>query len=309
MLEITRYIKELLFLHDCVILPEFGGFVANYRSARIDKIQNVFLPPSKDIGFNRNLTQNDGLLINRLAEAEGVSYSDARKSVSFFVEDLWVRINRGEHVTLEGIGYFLYDKRHNLLFEPVKGANFLVDAYGMSDVDMPIAELSLPQRSFGSFMDVEQMRNLFSFGRVRYAVMGLSALVVLALLPLKLEQEGGMQFSSLNPVEVLDVTSVHDDYTNKARISDPAEIVQYEPQVDVLNTKKYYLIAGSFKNLDNARGVVQELRERNYPARMVRNNNLYSVAFNVFDSYYDADIFKRGVIAQDPDMSCWILKR
>ena len=55
-MDITKYIKELLFLHDCVILPGFGGFVANYKSAKIDEIRNVFFPPSKDIGFNREIS-------------------------------------------------------------------------------------------------------------------------------------------------------------------------------------------------------------------------------------------------------------
>ena len=51
MLEITKYIQELLFVHDCVILPGFGGFVANYRPAKIDENQQIVHPPSKDSGI------------------------------------------------------------------------------------------------------------------------------------------------------------------------------------------------------------------------------------------------------------------
>ena len=31
---VEHYISELLFLHDCVILPNFGGFVGNAQSMK-----------------------------------------------------------------------------------------------------------------------------------------------------------------------------------------------------------------------------------------------------------------------------------
>ena len=34
---IDTYISELLFLYDCVIIPEFGGFVGNNKSAILNK--------------------------------------------------------------------------------------------------------------------------------------------------------------------------------------------------------------------------------------------------------------------------------
>ena len=37
-LRLDSHISYLLHEHDCVILPAFGGFVANYHSAKIDPI-------------------------------------------------------------------------------------------------------------------------------------------------------------------------------------------------------------------------------------------------------------------------------
>ncbi|NLA48282.1 MAG: hypothetical protein GX876_02335, partial [Bacteroidales bacterium] len=64
-MDITSFIRELLFSHDCVIVPGFGGFVGNYAPARIDRATSTFYPPSKQISFNRNLRNNDGLLAGR----------------------------------------------------------------------------------------------------------------------------------------------------------------------------------------------------------------------------------------------------
>lgn len=94
-LDITAFIRELLFGHDCVIIPGFGGFIGNYTPARIDRSDNTFYPPVKQISFNRNLNHNDGLLIGRVSEAAGLNYADARNLVMEFAGDLTARLAKG----------------------------------------------------------------------------------------------------------------------------------------------------------------------------------------------------------------------
>jgi len=48
-MDISSYISELLFEHDCVIIPNFGGFICNYKPADIHPIQNTVSPPAKAI--------------------------------------------------------------------------------------------------------------------------------------------------------------------------------------------------------------------------------------------------------------------
>ena len=59
---IDNYICELLYDHDCVIIPGLGGFIANFEPARIIRKQHTIMPPSKKIAFNGKLKNNDGLL-------------------------------------------------------------------------------------------------------------------------------------------------------------------------------------------------------------------------------------------------------
>ena len=75
---VAHYISELLFLHDCVIIPEFGGFVGNNKSAVLNKNTNTIYPPSKEILFNKNLRINDGLLINHISNYEVISNENAK---------------------------------------------------------------------------------------------------------------------------------------------------------------------------------------------------------------------------------------
>ena len=62
MIELSQHIEVLLLENDCVIVPGLGGFVAHYTPA-IQVEENVFLPPTRTIGFNPQLKLNDGLLV------------------------------------------------------------------------------------------------------------------------------------------------------------------------------------------------------------------------------------------------------
>lgn len=127
------YINDLLYLHECVIIPGFGGFVTNYKSSHIDEKRGIFYPPTKEISFNRSLTKNDGLLVNWIVRKESITYEKANRRIAYFVEDLRVKLNQGKRIVLENVGILFYDRRFNILFEPVN-YNFLTDSWGMEEI-------------------------------------------------------------------------------------------------------------------------------------------------------------------------------
>ena len=52
-----KLVESLLFEFDCVILPGFGGFVAQKTNASIHPSGKFAYPASKTIAFNKNLNQ------------------------------------------------------------------------------------------------------------------------------------------------------------------------------------------------------------------------------------------------------------
>lgn len=312
--EISKYIQDLLFVHDCVILPGFGGFVANYRSARIDENQQMVFPPSKDLGFNRNLTQNDGLLINHLADLENLNYAEAEKAVMFFVEDIRVKIQRGEKVVIDDIGSFWKDKKHNLLFEPVN-QNYLVDSFGLEQLELPNVYKPVEER-IPSIVD-HQVKGFFTTKRVWYTSAAAVVLLAVALLPLNSERKSVLDSASMGFSG--DKNSLTESYVQlKPQISPPEELVKFDPKIEKnkipakiskTSKEKFYLIAGSFTTVENAKILQEELIARSYPAVIIKNKNLYSVAINQFDSRKAVDQFKKKAIAANPKSSYWVLKK
>ncbi len=318
MLEISKYIKDLLFIHDCVILPGLGGFVANYTPAEENLSTNEMLPPSKAVSFNKNLTQNDGLLINYLAEAENLNYSEAKRTVEFYIEDISVRLRRKERVVFSDIGDLFYNKRHNLQFEPTKNINFLVDLFGMESFELPcpIVERNSKIRTL---INKETFWNKYSLKRKAYAAVAIPFFLSLALIPGNLNKHQYKHTASLNIIEnVLDAQKTKTIKIGN-RISPANELVSFEskiiyakPKSEIENegTKgKYYLIAGSFANVENAKKFKKIVEASSYPAQIIKTKSLFAVALNEFDSKKEANQFRKEVLQKSPDRSCWILKK
>jgi nucleoid DNA-binding protein len=130
-MDITSFIRELLFSHDCVIVPGFGGFVGNYAPARIDRATSTFYPPSKQISFNRNLRNNDGLLAGRISEHQQISFNDSVSLIEEFVSDIRTRLERKEKVVFENIGFFSVNHEGSIQFEPEGNVNFHRSSFGL----------------------------------------------------------------------------------------------------------------------------------------------------------------------------------
>ena len=129
--EINARIGTLLYDHDCVLIPDFGGFVANLKGATLVPHQNAILPPRKVISFNQHLKQNDGLLIHLIGEELGLSYDDSMELVKKEVVHLHEQLLAGERLEFPKVGVIYRNKDQAIQFVPQAEANFLKSSYGL----------------------------------------------------------------------------------------------------------------------------------------------------------------------------------
>lgn len=139
---IERDLHDLLYAHDCVIVPHWGGFLTHYRSARLDEARKLVHPPGKDLSFNRHLVRNDGLLADHLAKREGIGFDAAAARIEAEVAEWRGSLDRSGRLEVERIGIFFRDAEHNLQFDPDKRTNFLKDAFGLRPLAaVPVARV------------------------------------------------------------------------------------------------------------------------------------------------------------------------
>jgi len=131
-MKLDLYISQLLFQYDCVVVPNLGGFVANYKPAFIQPIKNTLHPPSKGISFNKNLKNNDGLLINAISKALSLSYQEATKVVDDSVIEMNKVLKGEKKLVIENVGELFYDSENRIQFEPSTDVNYLLESYGLT---------------------------------------------------------------------------------------------------------------------------------------------------------------------------------
>lgn len=132
---LSKQLSKLLFVHDCVIVPGFGGFITNYRPATIHTQHHTFYPPSLQITFNAALLHNDGILINAYASALSVDFATAKSIVDEKVHAMRIALMKGNKVELDEIGYFITNRDNNIEFYPANKVNYLGEAYGFTRFD------------------------------------------------------------------------------------------------------------------------------------------------------------------------------
>lgn len=342
MSDVTAYIRELLFSHDCVILPSFGGFIGNYTPAVIERGSNTFSPPRKAISFNRNLNQNDGLLISRISAVRGSGYADARKVVEEFVQEVRGRLSKGEHVTFDLIGTFRNNSEGNPVFEPDGSTNFLLDSYGLPVFrrdpaeGYDVATRVLPRSNRGS-------ERVISRRMVWRAAVALPFIAAMIIVPLK--SDLFRNNASLNPLARTQLTEMEavtaadkraaelsgisggDEAAETATAGD--SIADREPESIVSEavdnsaaagnevagrvaapetTAAFHVITGSFRSQENAAGQQQVLASKGYAASVTgAANGYYRVSAASFATYQEADSARKAISQLFP--GTWILNR
>ncbi|MCO5258976.1 MAG: SPOR domain-containing protein [Crocinitomicaceae bacterium] len=134
MMKVEEIIGDLLIRHNCVIIPTFGGFVTQRTSAKIDYKTGVMSPPSKSLLFNRQLINNDGLLIAELAQRNEVSYEVAHNEISQIIQQWNATLSAGQRISIDKVGILFYDSERNICFEQDRYFNLLLSSYGLGNV-------------------------------------------------------------------------------------------------------------------------------------------------------------------------------
>lgn len=134
MLTIEGIIGDLLLRHNCVIVPAFGGFVAQRVGAQLDSANGTMTPPRKAILFNRQLINNDGLLIASYAQQNGVSYNDAQQAVNDSILRWDEQLKKGQRISIDRVGFLYLDAERNMCFEQDRFYNLLMESYGLGKI-------------------------------------------------------------------------------------------------------------------------------------------------------------------------------
>lgn len=134
MKDLIEHIDALIMEYDCVIIPDFGGFVLNKESASVRR-ENI-LPPSITVGFNPALKHNDGLLAESYMKSKSISYDTACKQIGESVKKINGFLGAKQPVIFPNLGAFVLNEESNLIFTPIKEKLHHPSTIGFSPIEL-----------------------------------------------------------------------------------------------------------------------------------------------------------------------------
>lgn len=343
-MNITENIQNLLYRHDCIILPGFGGFVANYKPAKVDYDRSFFSPPSKEISFNSQLQHNDGLLISDVSRSSGLAYIDAKKNVDEYVSEIKSKLEKGKKVVLEELGSFHFDKESLLQFEPDRSRNYLVDSFGLTSFEFSELEEYDVRKRIQTKQVAKASPTTNRRKIIRRVLIAVPILVALVVIPLKTNiLSPKKDYLSMDPFNQTELSNTSTSITKnelttkkvdsaslvpeiKEQESKPGdEIKSEDSETEILSedlnennntatnssviSPQYYIIAGSFESEINATRLHTNLVKDGYSSKVMdASNGFYRVALSGFSNYWEA---KKGMLEfkeNYPNEAYWIWK-
>jgi len=311
-MEVIQAIRKLLFLENCVIIPGLGGFVSQYRPAVIDKATGTFIPPTKEIVFNGELLQNDGILVSFVAEKSGIPMDTARKQVEGFVVETRKKLEQNIPVFINGIGQFTMDKSHEIRFQPDAGTNLLLESFGLvafhlrevpheSNAGIRNALIFPTDESSRTIEFPLEYKKAHKNHNLRRIAIAMPLLIAFSLLPFNSRITGSL---SSSPASLVPEPSLFRLNYPEAMRRDTAKMIEFPLQNDVTRdsvkreaeksdtTKreevrseevkvvevkalagKFPVIAGCFKIRSNADRLYKQLIDKGYPASVTTSRN------------------------------------
>jgi len=138
-MKIGKYISELLFEKESVVLPGFGEFGTRYVPARFVPEEKKVESPSKVVTFSEKNKAEDESLAAFMAQKENIGIDKTKEFIVAFVQECHISLKAGKRVELENIGSFFIGRDGTINFEPDKSINYLNDSFGMKEVTAPVS--------------------------------------------------------------------------------------------------------------------------------------------------------------------------
>lgn len=318
-MQLEVHIADLLYRYQCVVVPGFGAFLSQIKSASLQRDSNTFYPPFKELSFNARLDTNDGLLVSHIAQVEGDSFENTLERVAAESRRWKGILNSGKPLELSGLGVFRLNSEKKMVFEPDNRTNYLMSSYGLSPViGNPVVREVLKE-------EVAQLEERIPFTITPEArsknglrpMLKYAAVILLAIAT-------GLSSYSLYERQLTVTAVAHEEAQKEVSRkiqeatffnTDPVEL----PSVSLEVTKKsepqadeaiHHVIAGAYRFRDNAEKRIRELTRKGYPAHYLGQNKfgLHHVAFASFADPREAlDNLKEIRLRESAD--AWLLSK
>ena len=334
--ELGRHIEILLLDNDCVIIPDFGGFVAHQVSARYDEQDNLWLPPMRTLGFNPQLRINDSLLVQSYVNAYDISYPEALRRIEDEVASLKQELEENGVYNIDNIGKLTVNAEGNYYFEPCEAGILSPYFYGlgccgfMTLQDSRDKASATPPQALLEFTDneadeeAEDRAIQIKMSWIRNTIAIAAAIIAFFIMAtpiansdLRTRTMSHLQNNLLYKLipqdtnmapatPVVDTIAPPTKHTAQATIKTVTAHEQNIPQTE----HPYCIVLASQVKMSNAEEYVEQLKRRGYEeAEVYVHNKIVRVVYGAYETESEAYRQLNKLNRQEEFYEAWVYKK
>ena len=324
MTEFYTFLEHLVYEHECVIIPQFGGFVVNAQDFQFNAKEGKIYPKRKCVAFNEKLKTDDRFLTTEWAKKQSISQKEASIEITAISKELKSQISTQGYLTIGELGAFTLNSENRLSFSPNPDFNADLSVFGLFPVGLghalpkekkPVLEVVPVAEDLPSYTPepspIKVSRSTYVYALMAFIIGGLGAFFLT-------EPASNQSQSSLNPIKIEKKVAapvaiaapavpapVQLDTVQKEVIAAPVS-VEAPGNQDVI-----YLVAASFQSLTQAEKGLKEFKSRGFDqAEIILKNEqtkFYRISLGTEHSM-DAGYAKAIELKASKKVDIWVYK-
>lgn len=314
MIDIGFYIKKVLLEEESIILQGLGQFIAKYKPAEIKSKSGNIAPPTKQILFDDKHKVSTGKFLDFINSESKYSEEEIKQAIEAFSEQAIKKLELGEHVRIDQLGYLYKDKAYKIQFIQDTTENILLDTYGLNEIEWDVNQEKKESTSIKIPVSNPEER------KRKLLIIPIAALVVVILVLVILISDK-VDHSGSNPLLLGNILSDEkveganeDEFVNKPEILQEIDSITdknnalYFEEDQYKKFNSFYVIVGSFSIYNNAEQYMKEMRSKGFNAEVLEvDGKIFRVSLNVYNNRQEALIDLDRMQKQFSDRKLWIL--
>lgn len=297
--KVFTYLELALSIHNCVTIPELGGFIVNQEEWLAGSQQSI---PGFTIVFNPDLKHDDGILVSYYKRDEKISYNAALLKVKDFVKSLKQELINKRAVHCGRLGVLSVNADGKLFFESDK--TFIYpNFYGLTAINLNyLTDINREQ---------EFRRRAFP---VRYTMGGIAAAVAAIFLftipsvnventtvKNNIQQSGFIYSLSQSRKSTLTIDSSQFFKSENENVNTEAKA----------SVRTYYIIVGGEDTNNQAQRLLSRIRENGLKdANIIESGGRFRIYIASFPDKVEAENFLETFRMENPKYeTAWLYSK
>ena len=305
MKNLAQYIEELIIRHECVIVPNLGGFITYCDKAIVRN--NMFYAPTERIRFNSLLTYHDGLLAEAYMRDRNIGYSEALSAIATEVEQIKKSLNSGNTVLFGRIGALSLSAENNITLLN-SNPKFLPENIGLPVVHLKQLASAEPTNTIT--INIPQT----STNALRYVASIAIIFLITLFIPNQTDnntQHASISFDSLRSIKSIEYSEESVENSDESVENNSSVLTPQSSLEDNSSLNKYHLIIASLTSREDAEEyIANHTQFDRTQLQIIESKGKYRISAAGFNKYKDALQYMDSIRNDVPiAQKAWIMCR